>query len=100
MKQGLTAAYSVLAQRLYEIAQNHPKRIAAAVAAVLMTAGGGAFAVANLGPDAADLPVQTVTHSVESLVDGMTLSALADIPSYSLYRSDTTRSSGCGRRGR
>ena len=58
-----------------------------------MTAGGGAFAVANLGPDAADLPVQTVTHSVESLVDGMTLSALADIPSYSLYRSDTTRSS-------
>ncbi len=58
-----------------------------------MTAGGGAFAVASLGPDPSDLPVQTITHAVQSLADDQPLSALVDIPSYSLYRSDTTRSS-------
>ena len=49
--------------------------------------------MASLGPDASDLPVRTVTHSVASLADEQPLSALVDIPSYSLYRSDTTRSS-------
>jgi len=93
LTQGFTAACSALADRLYLIAHNHPKRIAAAVAAVLMTGGGGAFAVASLGPDPSDLPVQTVTHDVESLAGDKQLSALTDIPSYSLYRSDSTRSS-------
>ncbi|QNP49917.1 M23 family metallopeptidase [Diaphorobacter aerolatus] len=81
-----------MADRLVLIARNNPKRIAAAVAVVLLTGGGGAFAVANLGPDVADLPVRTVTHSVASLADEQPLSALVDIPSYSLYRSDTSRS--------
>ncbi len=93
LNQGFTAAYSALAERLIQIAHNHPKRIAAAVAAVFMTAGGGAFAVTNLGPDPSDLPVQTITHSVTSLADDQSITALVDIPSYSLYRSDTTRSS-------
>lgn len=93
LTQGFTAAYSLLAERLYELAQNHPKRIAAAVAAVLMTGGGGAFAVANLGPDPADLPTRTVTQSVASLAEDKPLSALVDMPSFSLYRSDTTRGS-------
>ena len=93
LKHGLTTAYTALAERLVLIAQNHPKRIAAAVAAVLLTGGGGAFAVANLGPDASDLPVRMITHSATSLAEDQPLSALVDIPSYSLYRSDTTRSS-------
>ena len=92
MIQGLTTAYSALFEKLIQTAQNHPKRIAAAVAAVFLTGGGGAFAVANLGPDAADLPIQTITHAVTSLADDTPLSALVDIPSYSLYRSDATRS--------
>ncbi|WP_353235521.1 peptidoglycan DD-metalloendopeptidase family protein [Diaphorobacter ruginosibacter] len=91
MKQGLTTAYSVLAERLYQIAQNHPKRIAAAVAAILMTGGGGAFAVANLGPDPADIPARTVSQAVVSLAQDKPLSSLVDIPSFSLYRSDATR---------
>ncbi|WP_371813804.1 peptidoglycan DD-metalloendopeptidase family protein [Diaphorobacter sp. HDW4A] len=93
MKQGLNTAFTALAERLVLLAQNHPKRIAAAVAAVLLTGGGGAFAVANLGPDASDLPIRTITHSATSLAEDQPLSALVDIPSYSLYRSDTTRSS-------
>jgi hypothetical protein len=31
------------------------------VAAMLLTGGGGAFAVASLGPDPADLPVRMVS---------------------------------------
>lgn len=62
------------------------------MAALLLTGGGGAFAVASLAPDPADLPVRTVTQSVQSLAGDEQLSTLSDIPLYSLYRSDVTRS--------
>jgi murein DD-endopeptidase MepM/ murein hydrolase activator NlpD len=87
----LTAACLVLLERLKQSARKHPKRISAAVAAVLLTSGGGAFAVASLGPDPADLPVTTITEAVNSLAAAEPLPALADAPGYSLYRSETTR---------
>ncbi|GAD20352.1 M23 family metallopeptidase [Acidovorax sp. MR-S7] len=92
MNNGLTTACLVLLGHLKQSVQKHPKRITAAVASVLLTGGGGAFAVASLAPDPADLPVTTVTHAVESLAGDEPLSALVDMPGYSLYRSDTTRS--------
>ena len=92
LNNGLTTACLVLLGHLKQSVQKHPKRITAAVASVLLTGGGGAFAVASLAPDPADLPVTTVTHAVESLAGDAPLSALVDMPGYSLYRSDTTRS--------
>jgi len=92
LNNGLTTACLVLLDHLKQSVQKHPKRITAAVASVLLTGGGGAFAVASLAPDPADLPVTTVTHTVESLAGDEPLSALVDMPGYSLYRSDTTRS--------
>ena len=43
----------------------HPKTISATIAATLLAGGGGAFAIANLGPDIAEQPVVTVTVPVE-----------------------------------
>ena len=93
LNNGLTTACLALLHQLKQTVQNHPKRITAAVATVLLTGGGGAFAVANFAPDPADLPVSTVTHAVESLAGDAPLAALVDIPGYSLYRSDVTRGS-------
>lgn len=71
--------------------KQHPKRMVAVVAALLLSGGGGAFAVASLGPDAADLPVREILETVQPL-------AFSDIrqdatPAYLLYRTDSTRSS-------
>jgi len=71
--------------------KQHPKRIAAIVATLMLTGGGGAFAVATLGPDAADITVRNVLETVQPL-------ALPDYnqnltPQYVLYRTDATRAS-------
>ena len=92
MIHGLTTASLALLDRLSQTAQKHPKRITAAVAAVLLTGGGGAFAVASLGPDASDLPTKLVSYPVESLAENLSLEAL-EAPGFSLYRSEQTRSS-------
>ncbi|CAM4035114.1 M23 family metallopeptidase [Comamonas aquatilis] len=88
---GLKNAGSAWIARLTVALQMHPKRVTAAVAALLLTGGSGAFAVASLGPDPADLPVRTLTESVASLADGHELADLTDLQSFSLYRSETTR---------
>lgn len=93
MNNGLTSASLALLDRLSRIAQTHPKRITAAIATLLLTGGGGAFAVASFAPDPADLPRSTVEYAVDSLASDQSLPALVDIPNYSLYRSDQTRSS-------
>lgn len=71
--------------------KQHPKRVTAVVAALLLSGGGGAFAVASLGPDAADLPVREILETVQPL-------AFSDysrdaVPAYVLYRTESTRSS-------
>ena len=92
MIHGLTTASSALLDRLSRTLQKHPKRITAAVAAVLLTGGGGAFAVASFAPDPADLPVHVVSHAVESLAENLVLGQL-ESPGFSLYRSEQVRSS-------
>ena len=89
---GLTTASTALFDRLSRTIQQHPKRIAAAIAAVLLTGGGGAFAVASFAPDPADLPVRTVTYAVESLAENVVLDAL-ESPGFSLFRSEQVRRS-------
>jgi len=92
---GLTTvrtASTALLDRLSHTLQKHPKRITAAVATVLLTGGGGAFAVASLAPDPADMPVRMVSYPVESLADNLVLGQL-DTPGFSLFRSEQMRSS-------
>ena len=92
MTHGLTTARTALLERIAQGIQKHPRRITAFVAAVLLTGGGGAFAVASLGPDPADLPVRLVELPVESLASGVALADLTDTGGFSLYRSEQVRS--------
>ena len=92
MIHGLTTASTALIDRLSHTLQKHPKRITAAIAAVLLTGGGGAFAVASFAPDPAELPVRMVTLPVESLAENLVLGQL-ESPGFSLYRSEQVRSS-------
>ena len=78
LNHGFTTASQALLERFIRTAQHHPRRLTAAIAALFLSGTGGAFAVAALGPDPADLPVQTVQHPVQSLADGQTLAALTD----------------------
>ena len=58
------------ARRLSQMAhlvQEHPRRLAAIVGTCLLVGGSGAFAVASLGPDPSDLPVQIVLQDIEPL---------------------------------
>jgi murein DD-endopeptidase MepM/ murein hydrolase activator NlpD len=92
LTHGLTTARTALLERIAQGIQKHPRRITAFVAAVLLTGGGGAFAVASLGPDPADLPVRLVEMPVESLASGVALADLTDTGGFSLYRSEQVRS--------
>lgn len=89
----LVSAGSALLAQLAQSIQRHPKRLTAAIAALMLTAGGGAFAVASLGPDPADMPVRTLTQTIPSLVQGSTLADLSEFNDFSLYRTDYSRSS-------
>lgn len=88
----VSASRAWLAQLAQSI-QRHPKRVTAAIAAFMLTAGGGAFAVASFGPDPANLPVRTLTQPIASLADGSTLADLTDLNDFSLYRTEYTRAS-------
>lgn len=91
MKNGLTTTSAALLSQISQSIQKNPKRITTALAVALLTGGGGAFAVASLGPDPADLPVQLIEQPVQSLASGSTLAELTDGPGFSLYRSDIVR---------
>ena len=67
MNNGFITAGNAIIRQLINTAQQHPKRVAAALAVMLMTGGGAAFAVAELGPNVAEMPVQTVEYTVPSL---------------------------------
>lgn len=72
--------------------KNHPKRLTAIIAALMLGGGGGAFAVANFGPDAADLPVREIIQPVQALAPYTPPDVLAIQP-LTLFRSDLTRAS-------
>ena len=68
----------------------HPKHLTALVAALLLGGGGGAFAVANLGPDASKLPIRTLVETLEIANLDQQVSALEQ-KTLKLYRNDITR---------
>jgi murein DD-endopeptidase MepM/ murein hydrolase activator NlpD len=71
--------------------QQHPKRLTALLAALMLGGGGGAFALASLGPDASDLPVHQVLEAVQPLPLDAQADAL-DVHTFNLFRSEVTRS--------
>jgi len=77
--------------RLEQLHQQHPKRILAGVAALLMVGAGGSYAVATLGPDAAALPTRQVVEAVQPL-PFTALTSDSTPQALRLYRSEITRS--------
>jgi murein DD-endopeptidase MepM/ murein hydrolase activator NlpD len=71
-------------------AAKYPKHLTAIVTATLLAGGGGAWALASLGPDVSELPVQMVLEAVKPQVPPV--AADTDTPALTLYRSDVTRS--------
>jgi murein DD-endopeptidase MepM/ murein hydrolase activator NlpD len=88
----ILAAEELLASRVAHAFRTYPHQISAAIGALLLCAGGGAFAVASLGPDAADLPVQQVLEAVKPLAHAEQADAL-DGHDFTLFRTELTRSS-------
>ena len=78
--------------RTAAVLEHHPRQVTALVAAVLLTAGGGAFAVASLGPDPSALPVREILENVQPLPLAEQSEAL-DAHHFSLFTAEAVRSS-------
>ena len=81
--------------QMAHLVQEHPRRLAAIVGTCLLVGGSGAFAVASLGPDPSDLPVQIVLQDIEPLTAQLPPEALEaqQFHTFRLYRTETVRSS-------
>ena len=86
----MTAGDKLLARAAHAL-QHHPKHVTAALAALLLCGGGGAFAVASLGPDPSALPVRQILENVQTLPLASQADEL-DLQSLKLFRSEVTRS--------
>jgi hypothetical protein len=78
---------------LADFIHRHPKRMAAAVGAVLLCGGGGAYAVASLAPAMPNEPVRLVSEQVQPTDAVAAQLGQLDSFSFTLYRSETTRAS-------
>lgn len=72
--------------------KQHPKRVIAVMAALMLGGGGGAMAVASFAPDASDLPVREVMEAVQAQPLNTAFDTL-ESQSFKLFRSEVTRSS-------
>ncbi len=96
MTSTLTARSQALIDQAAQFLAQHPKRITATIAALLIGGTGGAFALASLAPDASALPVRQVVQAVQAVPLTLDLNQTADTlpqPVLNLYRSDLSRSS-------
>jgi murein DD-endopeptidase MepM/ murein hydrolase activator NlpD len=90
--QTLLASAKAHSDMLRAFVARHPQHLTAVIAAVLLGGGGGAFAVANLGPDAANLPVRTLVETLSTPnLDAQV--AVLEQQTLKLYRNDITRGS-------
>ncbi|MES2632183.1 MAG: M23 family metallopeptidase [Pseudomonadota bacterium] len=89
MKIGLIAAGEKLLSRAAHALEHHPRHVTAAVAALMLCAGGGAFAVASDGPEEQPV-VRQVVESVVALPFADQLKTL-DLHAFNLYRTEITR---------
>jgi murein DD-endopeptidase MepM/ murein hydrolase activator NlpD len=91
LKHGLTHVAQSLLASAAQLVKQYPRRLVAIVAALMLCGTGATFAVANLAPDASDLPVRTVVELVQALPSPAAVDTLA-VDAMRLYRSDVTRS--------
>ena len=91
MKHGLTQVAEAVIVFAHQLIQRHPQYFTAGLTALLVGGAGATFAVASLGPDASDLPQQTVVESVQPLPLAAQIDALQS-QSLTLFRSEFTRS--------
>ncbi len=92
MIKAILAAEELFASRVAHVFRSYPKQIGAAIGTLLLCAGGGAFAVASLGPDVSDLPVRQVLEAVKPIDFDAQAEAL-DTHAFTLFRTEVTRSS-------
>jgi murein DD-endopeptidase MepM/ murein hydrolase activator NlpD len=90
LNNGFIAAGELLLARAAHALEHHPRHVTAILAALLLCGGGGAFAVASLGPDPSALPVHQVLETVQPLPLGAQRDFL-DAQNLRLFRSDVTR---------
>jgi murein DD-endopeptidase MepM/ murein hydrolase activator NlpD len=81
-----------LVSRAAHALEHHPRQVTALVAALLLSAGGGAYAVASLGPDPSLLPVREVLENVQPLSLAEQAEAL-DTHRFSVYSNEQVRPS-------
>jgi murein DD-endopeptidase MepM/ murein hydrolase activator NlpD len=74
-----------------DFVQRHPRHIAATIAALLLSAGGGAYAVASLTPAVPTDPLHLVTEAVQSTASLAPQVEQLDAHSFTLYRSEQVR---------
>lgn len=82
--------------RLVLSVHRHPQRLATAVAALLLSMGGGAFALVSIDDNAKDVVVREVIESIQTLdtrAQTVAQSTAAAVPALTLFRTTTTRSS-------
>jgi murein DD-endopeptidase MepM/ murein hydrolase activator NlpD len=82
----------MLVSRAARALEHHPRQVTALVAALLLTGGGGAFAVASLGPDPAAMPVRQILENVQPLPLAEQAEAI-DAHRFSLFRTEQVRAS-------
>src|SRR5205085_4894366 len=79
-----------LVSRAAHALEHHPRQITALLAALMLTAGGGAYAVAALGPDPSALPVREILENVQTLPLAEQSEAL-DAHRFSLFSAEQVR---------
>jgi murein DD-endopeptidase MepM/ murein hydrolase activator NlpD len=91
VKESWLALGEQLVSRAIHALEHHPRQVTALVAALLLTGGGGAFAVASLGPDPSALPVRQILENVQPLPLAEQAEAL-DAHRFSLFSAEAVRS--------
>lgn len=85
----MTAGERFVARAAHAL-EHHPRQVTALVAALLLTGGGGAFAVASLGPDPSQLPVRQILEEVQTLPIAEQAEAL-DTFQFSVFATEAVR---------
>ena len=91
MLKSLLSFGNVVLDSTSRTVKQHPKRVTAIFAVLLLAGAGGAFAVASLAPDASELPVHQVLESVSPLA--LNVPADLELQTFKLFRSEVSRSS-------
>jgi murein DD-endopeptidase MepM/ murein hydrolase activator NlpD len=96
--QNITQAVSEQLSSAVQSVHRHPKRLAAAVSALLLTMGGGAFALASIDSKSDEVVVREILENLalpQATEGKQTFAALpaAPLTPLTLFRTTTTRSS-------